>query len=37
MKDIRLATDDNGHAKGYAFVEYTEAVCFVLSTWRSAR
>jgi RNA recognition motif-containing protein len=22
LKDIRLALDDNGHARGYAFVEY---------------
>ena len=28
LKDVRIALDDNGHAKGYAFVEYEEAVNF---------
>jgi hypothetical protein len=27
VKDIRLAAEGDGHAKGYAFVEYENAVC----------
>src|SRR5258705_11457442 len=30
LKDIRLALDDKGHAKGYAFVEYDLPVSFVV-------
>lgn len=30
VKDIRMALDDNGHAKGYAFVEYGSPVRLLL-------
>jgi RNA recognition motif-containing protein len=28
LKDVRMALDDSGHAKGYAFVEYDLPVSF---------
>jgi len=26
LQDVRMATDDDGHARGYAFVEYENPV-----------
>lgn len=29
VKDIRMATDEKGQPKGFAFVEYENEVCFI--------
>jgi hypothetical protein len=30
VKDVRIALEDNGHAKGFAFVEFEDPVRFSL-------